>query len=141
MKRIILSVALCCLTIPALVGDKTYGTLTGTVVSDYDGDTMTVSIFGVHPLLGEDIPVRVRGIDTPEMKDTRPDIRALAMQARDMVMGYCPPGTEVELRGVGRDKYFRIDATPICNGVDVAAELVKAGLAHGDYDGGKKVAW
>ena len=126
---------------PVMAGERTYGDLTATVVSVYDGDTMTVTIPDMPPLLGEDIPVRVRGIDTPEMKDTRPEIHALAVQARDMVRGWCPVGSMVELRGVGRDKYFRIDATPVCGGVDVAAELVKAGLAHGDYRGGTKEAW
>lgn len=48
-----------------------------------------------------------------------------------MVRGCCAVGSTVELKDVGRDKYFRIDATPICGGVDVAAELVKAGLPMG----------
>jgi len=126
---------------PALAGERTYGALTATVVSVYDGDTMTVNIPDVPALLGENIPIRVRGIDTPEMHDARPEIHALAVQARDMVRGWCPVGSTVELKDVGRDKYFRIDATPICGGVDIAAELVKAGLAHGDYEGGTKVKW
>lgn len=126
---------------PVMAGERTYGDLAATVVSVYDGDTMTVTIPDMPPLLGEDIPVRVRGIDTPEMKDTRPEIHALAVQARDMVRGLCPIGSTIELHGVGRDKYFRIDATPVCGGVDVAAELVKAGLAHGDYQGGTKESW
>ena len=129
------------ITFPALAGEKTYGDLTATVVSIYDGDTMTVTIPDVPPIMGENIPIRVRGIDTPEMHDKRPEIHALAVQARDMVRGWCPVGSTVELRGVGRDKYFRLDATPICGGVDVAAELVKAGLAHGDYQGGTKEKW
>lgn len=122
-------------------GERTYGDMTATVVSVYDGDTMTVTIPGVPAIMGEAIPVRVRGIDTPEMHDKRPDIQAMAVQARDMVRSWCPVGSTVELRGVGRDKYFRLDATPICGGVDIASELVKAGLAHGDYGGGKKVPW
>ncbi|MHC1787894.1 thermonuclease family protein [Solidesulfovibrio sp.] len=141
MKRILSLLVSFFIALPALAGDRTYGDLTAAVVSVYDGDTMTVTIPGVHPLFGEQIPVRVRGIDTPEMKDPRPDIRALAVLARDMMRGWCPIGSPVELLGVGRDKYFRIDATPICGGVDVAAELVKAGLAHGDYQGGTKEGW
>lgn len=66
---------------PALASERTYGDLTATVVSVYDGDTMTVTIPDVPPLLGENIPVRVRGIDTPEMKDKRLEIHALAVQA------------------------------------------------------------
>lgn len=141
MKFILSLLVSLSIAFPALAGDRTYGDLSATVVSVYDGDTMTVTIPDVHPLFGEQIPVRLRGIDTPEMKDPRPDIRALAVLARDMVRSWCLIGGPVELRGVGRDKYFRIDATPVCGGVDVAAELVKVGLAHGDYDGGTKEGW
>lgn len=142
MRVFILAALLAVSILPAWAGSKkTYGDLTATVVSVYDGDTMTVSIFGVHPLLGDAISVRVRGVDTPEIKDNRPEIHAIAVLARDAVRGWCPIGGPVELLGVGRDKYFRIDATPICGGVDVAAELVRSGLAHGDYEGGTKVAW
>lgn len=129
------------LSTQAMAGEQTYGDMVGTVVSVYDGDTMTVTIPDVPAILGDAIPIRVRGIDTPEMHDKRPDIHALAIQARDAVRAWCPVGSTVELRGVGRDKYFRLDATLICGGVDIAAELVKSGLAHGDYDGGTKVPW
>ena len=125
---------------PALAGEKTYGDLTGTVVSVHDGDTMTVTIPDVPPLLGENISVRVRGIDTPEMHDARPEIHALAVQARDLVRGWCPVGSPVGLHDAARGKYFRIVATPICGDVDVAAELLKSGLAH-PYDGGTKITW
>ncbi|WP_043643491.1 thermonuclease family protein [Solidesulfovibrio carbinoliphilus] len=141
MTRFFLALALVLIPTLTLAGERTYGDLFAVVISVYDGDTMTVSIPDVHPLLGDGISIRVRGIDTPEMKDQRPEIHAMAVLARDMVRGLCPSGSTVELRGVGRDKYFRIDATPVCGGVDVAAELVKAGLAHGDYEGGTKVAW
>lgn len=34
----------------------------------YDGDTCMMSLPGIHPLFGDHIPVRLAGIDTPEMK-------------------------------------------------------------------------
>jgi endonuclease YncB( thermonuclease family) len=37
-------------------------------VRNYDGDTMTVNIPGVHPLFGNEIGIRVRGIDTLEIR-------------------------------------------------------------------------
>ena len=36
-----------------------------------DGDTIKVTIDGVHPLLGERIKIRVRDIDTPEISKGR----------------------------------------------------------------------
>lgn len=141
MRLLILAAMLAVFSVPAWAGERTYGDMVGMVVSVYDGDTMTVTIPDVPAILGDAIPIRVRGIDTPEMHDKRPDIHELAVQARDAVRAWCPVGSMVELRGVGRDKYFRLDATPICGGVNIATELVKAGLAHGDYGGGTKVPW
>lgn len=140
MKYLLSLLVLLLVCVPALAGEKTYGDLTGIIVSVHDGDTMTVSIPGVPPLLGDVISIRVRGIDTPEMHDRRPDIQALAVQARDLVRGWCSIGSSVALHNVGRGKYFRIVATPICGDVDVAAELLKVGLAH-PYDGGTKQIW
>ena len=37
-------------------------------VRNYDGDTMTVNIPGVHPLFENEIGIRVRGIDTLEIR-------------------------------------------------------------------------
>ena len=37
-------------------------------IKNYDGDTLTVNIPGVHPLLGKKIRIRVNGIDTPEIR-------------------------------------------------------------------------
>ena len=55
----------------ALAGkkEKSYGTLTGVrFVKNYDGDTITVDLKGQHPLFGDNISVRIAGIDTPEIK-------------------------------------------------------------------------
>lgn len=46
---------------------KTYGSATVLEVrSIYDGDTFRATLEGLHPLIGESIPIRVNGIDTPE---------------------------------------------------------------------------
>ena len=34
----------------------------------YDGDTCTFTLPGIHPFFGEKISVRIRGIDTPEIR-------------------------------------------------------------------------
>ncbi len=34
----------------------------------YNGDTGTFTLPGVHPFFGEKISVRIRGIDTPEIR-------------------------------------------------------------------------
>jgi endonuclease YncB( thermonuclease family) len=45
-----------------------YGSVNGTVLSVYDGDTFRVDISGWPPIIGKNIPVRVRGLD-----DSSPD--------------------------------------------------------------------
>jgi micrococcal nuclease len=37
-------------------------------VKNYDGDTITVNIPGQHPVFGNEISVRIKGIDTPEIR-------------------------------------------------------------------------
>jgi len=48
---------------------KSFGDYEGAVyVRNYDGDTITFNLPGLHPIIGEKISIRVNGIDTPEIK-------------------------------------------------------------------------
>jgi len=51
-------------------------------VRNYDGDTITVNINDVHPLLGDNINIRVRGIDTPEIRGKCQYEKDLAYEAK-----------------------------------------------------------
>jgi hypothetical protein len=114
---------------------KVYG-----LVSVYDGDTFTCDIDGLHPIVGERIGVRIRGIDTPEMRDQRPGIKAKAVRARDYLRRRLVTAEVIELRRVERDKYFRILADVHVDDVLISRELVAKGLAK-RYDGGTKSEW
>lgn len=116
---------------------KTYGDVTAVILSNYDGDTLTVNIPEYPPVVGDAMKVRVRHVDTPELKDHDPR----AKQAKALVKAMCPAGSLAMLRNVGRDMYFRLDVDVECGGKDVATELVNAGLAHDGYEGGTKEAW
>ena len=50
-----------------------------------DGDTIMVNIEGWPDLVGKNIGVRVAGCDTRELKDKRPEMRAMAYEAKDVV--------------------------------------------------------
>ncbi len=104
---------------------------------NYDGDTITVQIPGVHPLLGRDIPVRVYGIDTPEMRGKAPCEKERAKEARDLVRDVLTKAKQIELRNLQRDKYFRILAEVVADGVALRQKLIDAKLAY-PYDGGTK---
>ena len=46
-----------------------YGTVSvSKVISVYDGDTFRVNIDSLPPIVGKNIPIRVNGVDTPEIR-------------------------------------------------------------------------
>lgn len=109
-------------------------TFSATVLSVYDGDTITVNLNGVPEVFGSKLGVRVYGVDTPEIKGPH---KREAVKARDYVRSVCKVGSTVSLSNIRRDKYFRLDADIECGGVNVAKELLKRGLGK-QYFGGKK---
>lgn len=135
MALVLISV---CMAIPAQAGEHRYGDITGArFYTNYDGDTLTVSIPGVPPLFGDKIPVRISGIDTPEIKGKCLQEKAKAKEAKALVKSLLAKAKRVDLLEVGRDKYFRINSRVIADGVDVGAVLLQQGMAV-PYDGGTK---
>ena len=66
-----------------------------TIVSCYDADTCRVdlprSAFNddwAYDLFGHNIPIRVEGIDTPEIRGQCQKEKGLAYEARDLVLAY-----------------------------------------------------
>ncbi|MEX5283819.1 MAG: thermonuclease family protein [Nitrospiraceae bacterium] len=96
-----------------------------------------MSLPGIHPLFGDHIPVRLAGIDTPEMKGHCEREKQLARQARDLVRSALSGAGAIHLRKASRDKYFRIDARVMADGQDLSDVLMMQGLAV-PYDGGTK---
>jgi endonuclease YncB( thermonuclease family) len=138
ISSIILIILFWCI---AVLAEEGYGTLfCNKLVRVYDGDTITCDINSVHPLLGKSISIRINGIDTPEMRDRRPEIKYLAEQARDIVYFKLSNAQVIELRNVSRGKYFRIVADVYADGESISAILLKANLAK-PYDGGTKSGW
>ena len=82
--------------------DTIPGPIVATVVSVYDGDTMTVNAF---PWPGMTIrtAVRVNGIDTPEIRGLCAEETELAKQARDYVRATV--GDHVQLTNITLGKY------------------------------------
>lgn len=106
-------------------------------LGNYDGDTLRFQIPGVHPLIGENVSVRVSGIDTPEIKGKGRCESDRAKEARDLVASLLRNAKQIELRNVDRDKYFRINAEVIADGTSVGQTLLKKRLAYA-YGGGTK---
>ncbi|MGH8353032.1 MAG: thermonuclease family protein [Pseudomonas sp.] len=110
------------------------------VTSIYDGDTFRVTISGWPAVVGQRVPVRLYGIDTPELRDRRPRVRDLARRAKQFSVERLRQARRIELREIRRDKYFRLLAEVWIDGESLGALLLKAGLAK-PYDGGTKNAW
>jgi len=106
-------------------------------VRNYDGDTITFNINKVHPLIGENISVRVRGIDTPEIRGKTECEKKVAIIARDTLEAFLKDSHRVDLIQPGRDKYFRILADVRVDGQMVSNFLISRKLAY-PYFGGTK---
>lgn len=107
------------------------------VINNYDGDTLTVNIPNVPPLFGDNMRVRLLGIDTPEMKGKCEKEHMLAMAAKELIHNITRDNPSVSLLNTQRDKYFRVLADVQTSVGDLATILLENGLAV-PYDGGTK---
>lgn len=121
---------------------KTYGAIHNVkYVKSYDGKTFIFNIPGVHPLLGDRIDVRLRGIEVPEIAGRCEQEKKLAEQSRDIVDWLMKKARMITLENVGRDKLFRIVATVLVDGKDVRRILIAKGLAVRPQDRRQKNNW
>lgn len=117
------------------------------VVSVYDGDTFKCNFTGWPDIIGKNIAVRIKNIDTPEIKCKRSyseedckKLKQLARTARGLTTDLLKNANVIELRNIGRDKYFRILADVYVDDKNLVDILIKNNLAV-PYDGGKKSDW
>ena len=126
MKKLIFLV-LSSLLLPALSFAKSFGDYDGAVyVRNYDGDTVTFNLPGLHPIIGEKISIRVNGIDTPEIRGKCEKEKYDVQQARDMVADILKDAEQIVLRNTERGKYFRIAADVIVDGESLGDMLIEA---------------
>ena len=118
-----------------------YGTVTvSKVISVYDGDTFRVDIDSLPPIVGKNIPIRLNGVDTPEIQGKCQQEEDLAIKARDFVRIKLANAKEIKLTKLQRGKYFRVVADVYVDGVSLEQELLESELAY-KYTGGKKSSW
>lgn len=111
-------------------------------IKNYDGDTITVSIPDTHPLFGKNIPVRVFGVDAPEIKTKDKCEKEAGRMAKNLVTSLLKNAKNIEIRNVQRDKYFRILGEVYSDGINIREILIKNQLAY-EYYGKtkKKINW
>jgi endonuclease YncB( thermonuclease family) len=138
MKQLIITVLLISSQIQAA---PQYDTVTvSKVISVYDGDTFRVNIDSLPPIVGKNIPIRVNGVDTPEIRGKCQYEKNLALKARDFVRAKLANAKEIKLTNLQRGKYFRVVANVLVDGVSLEQELLDNELAY-EYSGGKKLSW
>jgi len=107
-------------------------------VKNHDGDTLTVNIPGYPDIIGREIPIRVLGIDAPEIKGICDNEVLLAVEAKRFVNIELTGASKIDIVEIGRDKYFRIDGDVVYDGKSLRKEMLDRGYAH-PYDGGTKI--
>jgi micrococcal nuclease len=106
-------------------------------VSNYDGDTVTVNVPDVHPLMGKKVSVRLKGVDTPELRSKNPVEKEMAKKVKIFVNEKLKTAKRIDLVDIKRDKYFRINADLIVDGESLSSLLLSRDYAY-EYDGGTK---
>jgi len=119
------------------------------IISCYDADTCRVNLprsaFNddwAYDLLGHNIPIRVEGIDTPEIRGKCQKEKGLAYEARDLVRALLDNAQSITLTiddnpKEVRGKYFRIVGRLIADSVDISDLLIQQHFVV-LYDGGTK---
>ena len=106
----------------------------------YDGDSFRVTINGWPDIIGKSVPIRMLGVDTPEMRGKCKSEKLAARRAKQHTVELLRSGKMIELTNMQRGKYFRILANVIIDGKSLGDSLVSNGLAR-RYDGGKRGGW
>lgn len=101
-----------------------------------DGDTVDVEID-----LGFDVTIkqrlRLKGIDTPETKTKNKEEKELGLKAKRITEECIRCAKSIVIRTHKDDKYGRMLAEIIADGINVNQKLIDEGFAV-PYDGGKK---
>jgi micrococcal nuclease len=139
MNALPVSAAVVCLLLaPPSGAAQLYGPYRAEIVRVVDGDTLEMDI-DLWPSLRARSMVRIKGLDTPELRGATACERALAQRASVYLATLAIGAAQVDL--VEPDKFGgRIDARVTARGVDLVSAMLAAG--HGrPYDGGKRSPW
>ena len=103
----------------------------------YDGDTFYVDLKCTEEILCKNVPIRVKGIDCPEIKGKSPKEKELALRAKSYTTNFLKI-PNIRLENCTRDKYFRLDCEVKAGEYDLSQLLLQNNLAV-EYDGGTKI--
>lgn len=96
-----------------------------------DGDTFRCDIDEHSAIAGKNISIRLRGINTPELRSRNEDERKSANLEKQRLSDLLNNARVIELRNIDRDKYFRIDADIYIDGEPLLPKLNQQYLLRG----------
>ena len=107
------------------------------IVKIYDGDTFFINIDNSLDVFGKRLAIRIKGIDTPEIKGKCSQEKFKAILAKEYLKESLEKANCIILKNLERGKYFRVLADLYINGENIADKLLNQNLAV-KYQGGKK---
>lgn len=111
------------------------------IASIYDGDTFHAYIQGITPRGERSTRIRIRHLDTPEIKGKCPAEIKGALAARAKARQWLMQASTIQLSHLGYDRYGRLLATVTLNGQQsYANKMIQQGLAR-PYEGKKRQGW
>lgn len=111
------------------------------VVSIYDGDTFRVNISSYPDVIGKNMPIRLSGIDTPEIRGKCEKEKKLAYKAREITVQTLRSSKKIELKNIQRGKYFRLIADVYVDDKSLSDILIQNKLAVPYFGGTKTKDW
>ncbi len=88
-----------------------------------DGDTFVCDIDELSALIGKNIRIRLKHIDTPELRARDPEERQAAQEEKQRLTELLTGAKVIELKNVDRCKYFRILSDIYIDGEDIQPRL------------------
>lgn len=106
-------------------------------IRNHDGDTFWFDLGSNVPELFRTMPLRLYGIDTPEVGTKNPCEKRKGLMVRDFAHNELTNAKQINLVDCSKDKYFRILCRVNYDGKDLTQELLKRGYGY-EYYGGTK---
>lgn len=116
------------------------------IVKVYDGDTFYVNLPYLPSVFGEELPIRARTFDTPEMRSrcesdqAKEQEKALALKAKERVEEILYSATLIRLNYPEKGSFFRVVATVTVDGDSLGDILISEGLAIA-YEDRDSMSW
>jgi micrococcal nuclease len=105
-----------------------YGNYTVSKIGNvYDGDTFRANIKNLPPIVGKNIRIRIRGINTPEMDSKSSATQEAARAAQRFLENALKHAQRITLKNTERGTYFRIVADVYLDGKNLKDLILKAG--------------